>query len=429
MAFFGMGPSSRPSSNDTKLYDLLGVSPNVESNELKKAYRKLAKQYHPDKNPEYGEKFKDISFAYEVLSDPEKRETYDHYGLEGLKEGRGGGGGGGMEDIFSSFFGDNIFGGGGHPFGGGRGSRRPGRRRMKGEDTMHQHKVSLEDLYNGKVAKLQLSKNVICTSCGGVGGKPGAMQPCRTCHGRGIKVTIRPLGPGMVQQMQSTCPDCRGEGERINEKDRCKKCNGMKVNKESKILEVHVDKGMREGQKITFRGEGDQQPDVESGDVIIVLVEKEHNQFKRVGSDLYMEHTIGITEALCGVQFSLTHLDDRKILIKYPPGKVIQPGCKRVVEGEGMPLYRNPFEKGNLIIKFNIEFPQNNFTSEEKLKELELLLPSRPETVTPSEDSEEVTMLDFEQSNSTGNSREAYHEDDEDDDHPGGGPSVQCAHQ
>ncbi|XP_071483479.1 dnaJ homolog subfamily A member 2-like [Diadema antillarum] len=420
MAFFGRPRASGPV--DTSLYDLLGVPKSANDTELKKAYRKMAKQYHPDKNPEYGDKFKEISFAYEVLSDPEKRETYDNYGLDALKEG-GGRGGGGMEDLFSSFFGESMFGG---PFGG-RGPRRTSRRRMKGEDTLHQHRVSLEDLYNGKVSKLQLSKNVICDACGGVGGKPGAMQPCRTCHGRGIKVTIRQLGPGMVQQMQSTCPDCRGEGERINEKDRCKKCNGMKVNKESKILEVHIDKGMKEGQRITFRGEGDQQPDVEPGDVIIILVEKEHNQFKRQGTDLYMEHTIGITEALCGFQFSITHLDNRKLLVKYPPGKIIQPGCKRVVEGEGMPMYRNPYEKGNLIIKFNIEFPENNFTSEEKLKELEQLLPQRPEYPPPGDEAEEVDLMDLDLSHNHQERRDAYEEDD-DDDHPGG-PSVQCAHQ
>ncbi|XP_038069976.1 dnaJ homolog subfamily A member 2-like [Patiria miniata] len=412
---------SRAPANDTRLYEVLGVSKNANETELKKAYRKLAKEYHPDKNPNSGEKFKEISFAYEVLSNPDKRDTYDRYGMEGLKEG--GGEGGGFDDIFSHLFGGGLFGGG---FGGGR---RP--RKMKGEDTVHRLGVSLEDLYNGKTSKLQLSKNVICAGCKGLGGKPGAMQPCHSCHGRGIKVTIRQIGPGMVQQMQSSCPDCRGEGERINERDRCKKCNGVKVCKESKILEVHIDKGMREGQKITFHGEGDQQPGIESGDVIIVLVEKEHDTFKRAGHDLYIEQEVSITQALCGFQITLKHLDDRQLLIKNPPGSIIQPGCKRVVENEGMPHHRNPFTKGSLIMKFNVVFPENNFATPEQLKKLEKLLPRRPKQDPPGEEAEEVDLVEFEphHTNSHNHRGEAYHDDDDDDESGGGGPSVQCAHQ
>ncbi|XP_072013309.1 dnaJ homolog subfamily A member 2-like [Amphiura filiformis] len=413
-------------SNDTTLYEILGVTKNASDAELKKSYRKLAKEFHPDKNPEHGEKFKEISFAYEVLSNSDKRETYDRFGMEGLKEGMSGDSGG-MDDIFSHFFGGGMF-GGGHPFGGAFGGGR--RRRTKGEDTVHRLGVSLEDLYNGKTAKLQLSKNTICAPCNGHGGKPGAMQPCRTCQGRGIKISIRQIGPGMVQQLQSTCPDCKGEGERINERDRCKRCHGQKTVKESKILEVHVDKGMREGQKITFRGEGDQQPGIEPGDVIIVLIEKEHDVFKRNGADLHMEHTIGITEALCGFQFSLRHLDKRDMLIKYPAGGIIQPGCRRVVENEGMPIYRHPFDRGHLIIKFNIEFPENNFASEDQLAELAKLLPPPPTQPEPSEDAEEVDLVDYEaRHNSHGDGhRQAYHSDDDDEDGQGG-PSVQCAHQ
>lgn len=119
--------------------------------------------------------------------------------------------------------------------------------------------MSLEDLYNGKVSKLQLGKNVLCKACNGAGGKEGATQQCSGCKGRGMKITIRQLGPGMVQQMQSVCPDCRGEGTMIAEKDRCKTCSGRKTVKETKMLEVHVDKGVPDGHKIYFRGEGDQE--------------------------------------------------------------------------------------------------------------------------------------------------------------------------
>ncbi|XP_076470499.1 dnaJ homolog subfamily A member 2-like [Babylonia areolata] len=405
---------------DSKLYDLLGVSKGASDAELKKAYRKLAKEFHPDKNPDAGEKFKEISFAYEVLSDPEKRQTYDRYGMDGLKEGGGGGGGFGgasmFEDLFGGFFGFPGMGGGGR------------NRRQRGEDTIHPLRVSLEDMYNGKTSKLQLSKTVICKKCNGAGGKPGAMVRCRTCSGRGVKVTLRQLGPGMVQQMQSICPDCQGEGESFSERDKCKECKGKKVAKESKILEVHVDKGMSHEQKIPFRGEGDQVPGVEPGDVIIILQQKEHEVFTRSGSSLYMTKTIGLTEALCGFSFVVKQLDGRDLLVSNPPGEVVHPGMMKTVVGEGMPKYRNPFDKGNLYIKFDITFPANNFVDEAKLKELESLLGKRPVVELPEgEHVEEVNLVDFDGTQEGGSGRgEAYHEDDDD---AGPGPRVQCAHQ
>lgn len=313
--------------------------------------------------------------------------------------------------------------------GGGMGARR-GRR--KGEDTYHPLKVTLEDLYNGKTAKLQLSKTVICTKCHGVGGKQGAMHRCKVCNGRGVKVTLRQLGPGMVQQMQSICPECRGEGETINEKDKCKECHGKKVTQQNKVLEVHVDKGMKDNQKIPFRGEGDQLPDIEPGDVIIVLQTQDHEVFKRDGEDLLCSHTLSLTEALCGFQFTLKQLDGRDLLIKSPPGQVIQPGSVRCVKGEGMPFYRNPFEKGDIYITFEITFPPQNFADADQLKKLESLLPARPEQEIPTgEDVEEVDLVEFDGSRGRNRrNRDAYHEDDEEDEEGGGhGPRVQCAHQ
>ncbi|XP_042896717.1 dnaJ homolog subfamily A member 2 [Parasteatoda tepidariorum] len=404
---------------DSKLYDLLGVSRHATDTEIKKSYRKLAKEYHPDKNPTEGEKFKEISFAYEVLSDPKKREIYDRQGIQGLQ----GGSDGGMsaDDLFSHLFGGGLFG-----MGGMGGSRR----RKHGEDTVYPLKVTLEDLYNGKTSKLNLNKTVICKACDGLGGRPGAVNKCTACHGRGIKVTYRQLGPGMVQHMQSACSDCNGEGEVLNERDRCKVCKGKKIVQETKRLEVHVDKGMQDGQKIYFRGDGNQMPGVEPGDVIIVLQQLPHTLFERSGHDLFMPYTLTLVEALCGFSMVIKHLDGRDIVVRHAPAEVIEPGSVKGVVNEGMPIYRNPFEKGNLYIKFSVTFPDNHFADISKIKALELLLPPRPPFEMPTGDNvEEADLHDYDPDahRGAGSSRsEAYDSDDEDRHR---GPGVQCAHQ
>ncbi|XP_006729764.1 dnaJ homolog subfamily A member 2 [Leptonychotes weddellii] len=381
---------------DTKLYDILGVPPGASENELKKAYRKLAKEYHPDKNPNAGDKFKEISFAYEVLSNPEKRELYDRYGEQGLREGSGGGGG--MDDIFSHIFGGGLFG-----FMGNQSRSRNGRRR--GEDMMHPLKVSLEDLYNGKTTKLQLSKNVLCSACSGQGGKSGAVQKCSACRGRGVRIMIRQLAPGMVQQMQSVCSDCNGEvmsGEHFQDEPLLQNPAGLST----------PFFAQRQGQEM-------------SHSCRISLV------FQRDGNDLHMTYKIGLVEALCGFQFTFKHLDGRQIVVKYPPGKVIEPGCVRVVRGEGMPQYRNPFEKGDLYIKFDVQFPENNWINPDKLSELEDLLPSRPEVPNIIGDTEEVELQEFDSTRGSGGGqrREAYNDSSDEESSSHHGPGVQCAHQ
>jgi len=405
---------------ETKFYDLLGVAPTADDNALKKAYRKLAMKYHPDKNPEAGEKFKEISMAYEILSNPEKRRLYDQAGEQGIKEGGSGGGGFSSNpmDIFDMFF------GGGDPFG--RGGGRRGPRRTK--NLVHQLSVSLEDMYNGTVRKLALQKNVICDSCDGIGGKAGAVQKCPNCRGTGMQVRIQQLGPGMMQQIQSMCQECHGEGERVDPKLRCKKCNGRKVNRERKILEVSVDKGMEDGQKVTFSGEGDQEPGLEPGDIIIVLDEKAHSLYKRNGSDLVMKMDISLTEALTGLRKVIKTLDDRSLVIQTVRGEVIKPGDLKQVPGEGMPQYRNPFEKGRLIIQFNVVFPNNLEPS--VAESLAGILPPAEEPMIP-DDHDEVDLNDFdpETDRQNQNHRHQYDEDDEGHAHHGGGPGVQCASQ
>ncbi|MCD7460886.1 DNAj domain protein [Datura stramonium] len=359
-------------SDNSKYYEVLGVPKNSSQDELKKAYRKAAIKNHPDKGGD-PEKFKELAQAYEVLSDPEKREIYDQYGEDALKEGMGGGGGGHNPfDIFESFFG-GAFGG---AFGGGGSFR--GSRQKKGEDVVHALRVSLEDLYNGTKKKLSLSRNIFCPKCKGKGSKSGASGRCYGCQGTGMRVTTRQIAPGMIQQMQHVCPECRGSGEVISERDRCPQCKGNKITQEKKVLEVNVEKGMSHSQKIVFDGEADEAPDTITGNVIFVLQQKDHSKFRRKSDDLYVEHNLSLTEALCGFQFVLTHLDGRQLLIKSCPGEVIKPDQYKAINDEGMPHYGRPFIKGRLYIHFNVEFPESGFLSPDKRRTLEAILPPRP---------------------------------------------------
>ncbi|KAJ1976612.1 Type I HSP40 co-chaperone [Dimargaris cristalligena] len=403
---------------ETKLYDSLGVDPSATDSEIKKAYRKLALKYHPDKNPNEGEKFKEISHAYEILSDGEKREIYDRAGEEGLN---GGGMEGGMtaEDLFSHFFG----GGGGGFGGGGRRGQPAGPRR--GKDTAYVLKVSLEELYKGKTTKLAFNKTILCSKCDGKGGKD--VRTCSGCNGQGIKVTLRHLGP-MVQQIQQTCSECNGAGQIIPEKSRCKGCNGQKTVSERKVFEVHVDKGMKDGQKIVFNGEADQAPDTIPGDVVIVVEEKPHPYLKRKGDDLYYDAKIDLLTALAGGKFHLKHLDDRKLVVNILPGEVIKPGDTKCITGEGMPSYRH-HNNGNLFINFQIDFPAANWTNPETIAQLEAILPARPAlSPVPETEAEEVYLSNLDASQK---SRAHNMEGDSDDEMHGGhgGPGVQCAQQ
>jgi len=216
----------------TEYYKRLGVDPSASADDIRKAYRKLAVKYHPDKNPDpkAQEKFKEISSAYEVLSDPQKKELYDQYGEEGLQ-------GGGFNPSSASSIFEQFFGGG----------RKP--KPNKGEDIKFQLGVTLKDLYNGKTTKLKVTRNILCQGCNGRGSnKDGAVQTCTTCKGQGIRIITQQMGM-MIQQMQTVCNDCRGKGQTIKEKDRCQRCSGNKVVPEEKQIEVHIDKGMQTGQK------------------------------------------------------------------------------------------------------------------------------------------------------------------------------------
>ncbi|KAI1790702.1 hypothetical protein LXA43DRAFT_1014638 [Ganoderma leucocontextum] len=395
---------------ETKFYDLLEVSPDASDSDLKKAYRKKALRLHPDKGGD-PELFKEVTHAYEVLSDSQKRSIYDARGESGLNDS-GGMGGMDPQDLFSSLFGGGFFPGGGP-------SRPSGPRRTK--DLVHRVNVTLEDLYKGKTTKLALTRNVVCVKCNGKGGKEGAVRPCGPCNGRGIRVTLRQMGP-MIQQLQQPCDECNGAGEIINHKDRCKTCNGRKVVSEKKMLEVHIDKGMRGGQTITFRGESDQAPGVTPGDVIIVIEEKPHEKFRRQENDLFYDQEVDLLTALAGGQFAIKHLDDRALIVNIAPGEVLKHDDLKVIRNQGMPSQRH-HEPGDLFVKLSVKFPDH--LSPDVIPHLEQALPPRQpvEKFPSSVHLEEVELDEVDQRQRD----RATGEDamDEDDEHP----RVQCANQ
>jgi DnaJ-class molecular chaperone len=356
-----------------------------------------------------------------VLSDAQKRDVYDRFGEEGLSGGASGMGGMSPEDLFANIFGSSFFGGGS--------SQRSGPR--KGKDVNYPLKVELDDLYNGKVSKLALNKQVICTGCAGIGGKEGSVKKCAGCQGTGVKVIIRQLGP-MVQQMQQPCNECRGEGEIIDEKHRCKQCKGKKVVSEKKILEVYVEKGMKNGQRITFDGEGDQMPGIIPGDVNIILEEKPNSKFTRKNDDLIYKAEIDLITALSGGTFSINHMDQRILLVNIIPGEVIKPGETKVIVGEGMPIYKRSDQNGNLFIEFEIKFPSHNWTTPENMTLLEKILPKRRESVsTKGKIVDEYVLQAVDagmKAGASNGSSDRYMDEDHHDDHHQGA-NVQCAQQ
>ncbi|KAM8918793.1 LOW QUALITY PROTEIN: uncharacterized protein AAEQ78_026265 [Lycaon pictus] len=239
----------------------------------------------------------------------------------------------------------------------------------------------------------------------------------------GIPQKVFMVAPSLMPSLhrpKSVCMECQGHGERISPKDRCKSCNGRKIVQEKKILEVHIDKGMKDGQKITFHSEGDQEPGLEPGDIVIVLDQKDHAVFTGGGEDLFMCMDIQLVEALCGFQKPISTLDNRTIVITSHPGQIVKHGDIKCVLNEGMPIYRRPYEKGHLIIEFKVNFPENGFLSPDKLSLLEKLLPKEVEET---DEMDQVELVDFDPNQERWRhyNGEAYEDDEH---HPRGG--VQC---
>jgi len=359
----------RKKADTQKYYDTLGVKKDATPAQIKKAYRKMAMKHHPDRGGDQN-KFKELNEIYEVLSNKEKRALYDKGGKEAVDKGEAGG------DPFSHFFGGG---------GGGGGAKK----KKKGADAVAKLSVTLEDLYNGCSKELRYRKKTLCSGCNGMGGK--GVTECRKCDGKGVRMVIRQLGPGMIQQMQSHCDDCNGQGEIVPRGSLCKQCRGKKVETKMKTLTVHINKGMKSGAKIKFDQEADQAPNTIPGDLVVKLELKPHSKFHREGAHLFYRKVITIAESLTGFQFPIETLEGRTLVVQSQPDVVYHPGSVRAIRDEGMPQEQNPSIRGNLYIIINVKCPSE--LDDRAILALDRALPgNRHSKVRKSADLEEVSV-------------------------------------
>lgn len=361
-------------------YEILDIPRAASADEIKKAYRKMALKYHPDKNPDDPTsegKFKEAAEAYEVLSDADKRKRYDRYGHDGVKGMPGGGHNMTMDDIFSNF--GDIF---GDAFGGafndafGFGTRGRTRRRVnRGTNLRVKVKLTLEEISTGVEKKIKVNKYVPCDQCNGTGAEKGAsMNTCPTCHGSGqvTRVTSTFLGQ---MQTTSTCPTCDGEGTVIGTK--CNKCFGNGIIKGEEIISVRIPAGVADGMQLSMSGKGNAAARGGiAGDLLILVEEHEHENFTRDGNNLIYEHFVSIPDAALGASVDIPTLDGKariKIEAGTQSGKILR------LKGKGLPDL-NGYGRGDLLVNLSVWTPKNLTHEElqiiEKLRDSENFKPN-----------------------------------------------------
>lgn len=359
-------------------YEILGVDRNATGAEIKKAYRKVAIKYHPDKNPDdtaAEDKFKEAAEAYEILSDEQKRAQYDRFGHEGMRGAAGGGGHGGMDmnDIFSQF--GDIFGGGGGGgfssfFGGGGG----GQRQRKGSNLRIKLKLNLEEVANGVEKKIKVKRNNSCTSCNGNGSKNGtALDTCGTCNGAGqVQKVVNTMLGQMVSS--SVCPSCKGQGQSIKEK--CDTCHGDGVTMEEDVISINIPGGVADGMQLSMSGKGNFPPGGGiPGDLLIVIEEEEHQELHREGNNVVYDLYIGFADAVLGTSVEIPTITGRA-KIKIDPGT--QSGKILRLRGKGIKDV-NGYGAGDQLVHVNVWTPKQINKEEkaiiEKLREAENFKP------------------------------------------------------
>lgn len=346
-------------------YEVLGVDRNASANDIKKAYRKMAIQYHPDKNPgnkEAEEKFKEAAEAYSVLSDPDKKARYDQFGFEGLGGAAGGGFNGAsmdMNDIFSMF--GDIFGGGFGGFSGfGGGGGRPQQTRFRGSDLRVKVKLTLQEIASGVTKRFKLKKYVACSHCGGSGAEGNSTETCPDCHGTGRIVRTQQSILGMMRS-ESVCPRCNGEGKII--KDKCRHCNGDGITMGEEVVEVQIPAGVMGGMQLSMRGKGNAgKHNGIAGDLLIQIEEEKHPQLVRDENDLVYSLLLDIPTATLGGVVEIPTLDGTaKVNIEAgtQPGKVLR------LRGKGLPTL-NEYGRGDIVVNISVYIPETLSKEEKK---------------------------------------------------------------
>lgn len=351
-------------------YEVLGVDKSASANDIKKAYRRKAMEYHPDKNPgnkEAEEKFKEAAEAYSVLSDPDKKARYDQYGFEGVNGPDGFGGFGGAQgmdinDIFSMF--GDIFGGGfGGGFGGFGGGRSTRQARYKGSDLRVKVKLNLQEISEGTTKKFKLKKYVTCSHCNGSGAEGNATETCSECNGTGhIVRTVRtPFG---IMNSESVCPKCGGEGKII--KNKCNHCSGDGITMGEEIVEVQIPAGVAEGMQLSMRGKGNAgKHNGIAGDLLIQIEEEKHPQLIRDEKDLIYNLLLDIPTATLGGVVEIPTIKEN-VKLTIDPGT--QPGKALRLRGKGLPAL-NEYGKGDIVVNVSIYIPETLNKEEKKIIE------------------------------------------------------------
>lgn len=350
-------------------YEVLGVSKSASQEEIKKAYRKLAIKFHPDKNPgdkDAEGKFKEAAEAYEILSNADKRSRYDRFGHAGVGSAGGFGGGMTMEDIFENF--GDIFGGafggsfgGFSGFGGYGSSRQRGRRVNKGSNLRVKVTLSLKDIAHGVNKKIKVNKYITCDACGGDGAKDSSSYSnCSTCHGAGQVTKVTSTFLGQMQTTQ-TCHVCGGEGKVITNK--CTKCHGEGIVQDAEVISLDIPAGVTEGMQLSVSGKGNAaRRGGVNGDLIVLIQEEKHPDLIRDGNDLIYGLYLNFAEATLGSTVEIPTVDG-KVKIKIEPGT--QPGKILRLRGKGLPEV-NGYGKGDLLANINVWVPKNLSKEEEK---------------------------------------------------------------
>ena len=383
---------------DTKLYDILGISPNASDQDIKNAYKKQSLLYHPDKVLGASNRQTEINRARDILLDKTKRKLYDLYGPDYEQHAQ-------QQDhqnnLFSSFFGG----------GGGADTKRQCAQIIVRVD------VDLAKIYTGAKMQHTIERNTICTTCNGTGRSDGKCVTCKGCGGKGNVLQQIMIGPNMFQQIISECKDCGGDGvKKCLDSNMCTICLGKVYKMGKKTFDIDIMIGMPDKQTIVHRSEGHQKNGYIQGDVCFVIYQTKHAIFERDANDLKINLHINLCNALCGSRYEITTLDGRTLEFQTF-GTIIKPDQEKYMLDEGMPIFKSPFSKGKLIVTFRVDFPKNKTEIQSFLNDCTENMASPPKTPTTESNLTQLHDINNTKANEDVHKKEKDDADDDDYDY------------